>query len=65
MSYIDRRLAGPPPELALFHAARRAANLALVQWLRTDPDAADVALEIDASVAALHQLASLAGRDPL
>ena len=39
------------PPLARFHAARRSAHLALIAWLRTDPAAADVALEIDDSVA--------------
>ena len=68
MSAIDRRFAGRPiprPQpiesvLARFHAARRAANLALVEWLRTGPDTAEVALEIDGTIAALRQLASLA-----
>ena len=48
------------PALARFHATRRAANLALVEWLRAAPDTAEVALQIDGTIAALRQLASLA-----
>lgn len=64
--HIDRRLAGPhrqPPEPALerFHAARRNMNLAFAHWLDTNPDSADIALEVDGSAAVLHQLAQLAG----
>jgi hypothetical protein len=64
LSHIDRRLSGPrrqpDPELALFHAARRASHLAFVQWLATNPDVADIDLEVDGSAAILRQLASFA-----
>jgi hypothetical protein len=46
--------------LALFHAARRATHLAFVQWLATNPDVADIVLEVDGSAAILRQLASFA-----
>jgi hypothetical protein len=65
MSYIARRLADPhrrPPDpaLALFHATRRAAALALMAWLNTKPDADDVTLEVHGTTEIFRQLAQLA-----
>ena len=66
--HIDRRLAGPyrqptDPALTLFRSARLTMNRAFIAWLNTQPDAADIDLEVDGSTAVLHQLASLARGD--
>lgn len=62
MSYLSR-IAAPPPHPDTAHAAmcthRRAMNLAFLSWLSSEPPRGDVALEIDATVAILRQLACL------
>jgi hypothetical protein len=63
MSYIKRppgpQFICPDPAHSLFVAARHAAHLALIGWLNTFPDAADVDLEADASCAVIRQLVAL------
>jgi hypothetical protein len=53
-----------PPPLETTHAGfarrRRDCHMAFLRWLRENPPAADIALEIDASISALRQLAILA-----
>jgi hypothetical protein len=56
------RLAVPPTHEAArerFWRLRRASNLALLAWLKEQPPPADVALECDASVSTIRQLATL------
>jgi hypothetical protein len=57
------RLVTPPPETARagFARRRRDCHVAFLRWLKERPSADDVALEVDASVSVLRQLAALAG----
>jgi hypothetical protein len=50
------------PARERFWHLRRASHLALLDWLREQPAAADVTDEIDASISVIRQLAHLVGR---
>jgi|HubBroStandDraft_4_1064222.scaffolds.fasta_scaffold2788337_1 hypothetical protein len=60
------RRVGPPPEAAIHRLwrTRQTFSLALLAWLREQPPADDVALEVDASVSIVRQLARLMGSTP-
>lgn len=49
-----------PEPLDAFYSARSRTMTAFSVWLRSRPDPADVALEIDGTASALRQLAALA-----
>lgn len=56
----------PSATLRRYWVARRSANRALLQWITEQPDAHEVAQEIDDAVAELQQLKRLSrsGRPP-
>lgn len=66
MSAIDRRFGSNTRQSRprdRFWRARRTMNLALLDWLREEqPNRADVALEVDATINVVRQLARLEAR---